>query len=197
MSESMVDHQVVSEGEFADVLINSIELRPDLAYDAIIVDEGQDFVDTWWLALETCLSAKQHSIFYVFYDDNQRVYPHQGSIPADLQRFPLVENVRNTRTIHRALVTYYQGESPSLPRGPVGRSIEIQHCETAADLRKLLPQQFQKLIDAERLAPSDLVVLTPRTLERSVLPTLKLDGNYKLVEPSTGNQRQLLYTTTK
>ncbi len=160
------DQQHISEDDFADMLINAAELQPDLAYDAIIVDEGQDFADTWWLALEACLSAKQNSIFYVFYDDNQRVYS-----------------------------LYYQGESPSSPRGPVGRSIEIQHYETAAELRKLLHQQFQKLIDAERLASSDLVVLTPRTLERSVLPTLKLDGKYKLVEHYSGKQREVLYTT--
>ena len=195
MSHGMLDHRLVSEDDFADVLIDAIELRPDLTYDAIIVDEGQDFVDTWWLALEACLNAKQNSIFYVFYDDNQRVYPHRGSIPADLQRFPLTENVRNTRTIHRALVTYYQGESPSLPRGPVGRSIEIQHYETTGELRKLLRQQFQRLIDAERLASSDLVVLTPRVLEGSTLPMLQLDGNYKLVERSSSKQREVWYTT--
>ena len=192
---SVPDQQHISEDDFADLLINAVEHRPDLAYDAIIIDEGQDFPDTWWLALETCLSVKQNSIFYVFYDDNQRVYSLRGSIPADLQHFPLTENVRNTRTIHRALVAYYQGESPSSPRGPVGRSIEIQHYETEAELRKLLYQQFQKLIDAERLASSDIVVLTPRALERSVLPALKLDGNYKLVEHSSGKQREVLYTT--
>ena len=194
-SLNMTDRQLVSEDDFADVLINAVELRPDLTYDAIVVDEGQDFPDTWWLALEACLSARQNSIFYVFYDDNQRVYPYRGSIPADLHRFPLTENVRNTRTIHRALVAYYQGESPSFPRGPVGRSIEIQHYETEAELRKLLYQQFQKLIDAERLASSDIVVLTPRPLDRSVLPTLKMNGNYKLVEHSGGKQREVLYTT--
>lgn len=190
-----VDQQHLSEDDFADVLINAVEQRPDLAYDAIIVDEGQDFPDTWWLALEVSLSAKQNSIFYIFYDDNQRVYPHRGSIPADLQRFPLAENVRNTRTIHRALVTYYQGEEPSLPRGPVGRSIEIQHCETEAELGKLLSQQCQKLIDAERLAASDIVVLTPRALERSALPRLKLVGNYKLVAHSSSKPREILYAT--
>ena len=189
------DQARLSEDDFANLLINAVEQRPALAYDAIIVDEGQDFPDTWWLALETCLSAGPNSIFYAFYDDNQRVYPHRGGIPADLQRFSLTENVRNTRTIHRALVAYYQGESPSMPRGPVGRSIEIQHYETEAELRKLLSQQCQKLIDAERFASSDIVILTPRTLERSALPALKLDGNYKLVEHSGGKQREILYAT--
>jgi len=194
-SKAESGQHTTSEDDYAEMLINAVGKRPDLAYDAVVVDEGQDFPEIWWLALEACLKGQQNSIFYVFYDDNQRVYPHRGSIPADLQRFPLTENVRNTRTIHRALMTYYQGESPSLPRGPVGRSIEIQHYETTAELQKLLLQQFQKLIDAEQLASSDLVVLTPRELERSTLPTLKLGGNYKLVERSSGKQREVLYTT--
>jgi hypothetical protein len=190
-----LDRQHIVEDDFADALIKAVELRPDLKYDAIIVDEGQDFPDTWWPALEECLSKGQNSIFYVFYDDNQRIYEHRGSISTDLQRFPLTENVRNTRTIHRALVTYYRGESSSLPRGPIGRSIEIQHYETTAELRKLLHQHFQKLIDIERLACTDLVVLTPRNLEHSVLPTLKMDGNYKLTAQYSDRQYEILYTT--
>ncbi len=80
----MTDRQLVSEDDFADVLINAVELRPDLTYDAIVVDEGQDFPDTWWLALEACLSARQNSIFYVFYDSvNSSVY-----MQGELMRIP-------------------------------------------------------------------------------------------------------------
>jgi hypothetical protein len=194
-SPDVPEQRKVFDEEYPEALIQAIELRPDLKYDAIIVDEGQDFHDYWWLALEECLRQGHQSILYVFYDDNQRVYRNRGSIPAELQHFPLTENVRNTRSIHRTLVTYYQGESPSSPRGPVGRSVEIQHYETTLELRKHLQFIVRKLVDTERLACSDIVILTPRSLSRSVLRELKMEGNYKLVEQFTENQHEVLYST--
>src|SRR6266702_4314231 len=86
----------VFDEDYPDTLIRAVELRPDPKYDAIIFDEGQDFQDTWWLALEVCLSKGRQSILYVFYGDNQHVYRNPGSIPADLQHFPLTENVRES-----------------------------------------------------------------------------------------------------
>ncbi len=194
-SPDVLDQRKVFDEDYPDALIHAMELRPDLKYDAIIVDEGQDFHDYWWLALEECFRQGQQSILYVFYDDNQRVYRNRGSIPASLQHFPLTENVRNTRSIHRTLVTYYQGESPSFPRGPVGRSVEIQHYETTLELRKHLHSIIRKLVDTERLACSDIVILTPRSLSNSVLRELKIEGNFKLVEQCTGNQHEVLYST--
>ncbi len=189
------NQQHIFNEDFPDALSQAIVLRPDLKYDAIIVDEGQDFQDTWWLALEECLQEGQNSIFYVFYDDNQRIYPNRGGIPSDLQFFPLTENVRNTRTIHRALVTYYQGDSTAQSRGPVGRSIEIHSCSTTSDLRKLLQHVLYKLIVIEQLTASDIVVLTPKALTRSALSSLRLDGNFKLVEKPSGQQHEILYST--
>jgi superfamily I DNA/RNA helicase len=189
--------QKIFDEDYPDALAKAVGLRPDLKYDAIIVDEGQDFKDAWWIALEDCLVEGKHSIFYVFYDDNQRIYRDRGSIPSDLPLFPLTENVRNTHTIHHALTTYYQGEFPSLPRGPVGRSVETHPCTTPDALKKLLQHILQKLTVTEQIAFSDIAVLTPRALDRSALREMKLEGNVKLVkfEEYKENQREILYST--
>jgi len=50
-------------------------------YDAIVVDEGQDFHASWWPALECLFSAKGKEVFRVFYDSNQRVYGNVPNIP--------------------------------------------------------------------------------------------------------------------
>lgn len=185
----------VFDEEYPDALSRSVRVRPELAFDAIIVDEGQDFHDTWWIALEDCLREGRESIFYVFYDDNQRIFRDRGIIPPDLPCFPLQENVRNTRAIHRALVAYYQGEYDSRPRGPVGRSVESYPYTTPVELRKLLSQLLLKLTGAEQLAPRDIVILTPKALNRSQLPGLELGGQLRLVERYTSQGREILYTT--
>jgi len=43
-------------------------------YDAIIVDEAQDFDPSWWQPLQTLLRDREHGIWYLFFDDNQRLY---------------------------------------------------------------------------------------------------------------------------
>ena len=135
-SLNMTDRQLVSEDDFADVLINAVELRPDLTYDAIVVDEGQDFPNTWWLALEACLSARQNSIFYVFYDDNQRVYPlsrkhscRSPTFPSDRERAQHTHNPPRARGILPGRVAiipartgWTQYRNPALRNG--GRAAE-------------------------------------------------------------------------
>jgi superfamily I DNA and RNA helicase len=42
-------------------------------YDALIVDEGQDFEAEWWLPLQRLLLDPDRSLMYVFYDDTQNL----------------------------------------------------------------------------------------------------------------------------
>lgn len=65
-----------SEQEYHDVILPeqlldaAQEAGPQ--YDAIIVDESQDFKEIYWIGLSTLL--RENDIFYVFYDDNQNLY---------------------------------------------------------------------------------------------------------------------------
>jgi hypothetical protein len=47
-----------------------------IRYDAIIVDEGQDFRSEWWTLIEACLADPRFGIFYIFQDDKQALLPH-------------------------------------------------------------------------------------------------------------------------
>ena len=44
-------------------------------FGALIVDEGQDFAADWWLPLLLLLEDPDRSPLYVFFDDNQRIFP--------------------------------------------------------------------------------------------------------------------------
>ena len=50
--------------------------RIDARWDAIVVDEGQDFLADWWDALESCLA--EGASFHVFYDERQDVLGARG-----------------------------------------------------------------------------------------------------------------------
>ena len=58
-------------------LANAIDLLGP-AYDAVVVDEGQDFGDDFWLPTEMLLKDLENGLLYVFLDENQDIYHRSG-----------------------------------------------------------------------------------------------------------------------
>src|SRR5690606_23884840 len=50
------------------------------SYDAIVVDEAQDFGDEFWLPIEMMLTRPDESMLYVFLDENQDIYRRSSNI---------------------------------------------------------------------------------------------------------------------
>lgn len=94
-------------------------------FDAIIVDEGQDFHENYWIALEYMLRDQDNGILFVFYDDNQALYNPAFRLPMPDQLYPLSRNLRNTREIFRFVNRFYDGDLPIQSAGPAGRPIEL------------------------------------------------------------------------
>ncbi len=135
-------------------------------YDAILADEGQDFADSWWDALLCLLRSSDDGLFYVFYDDNQRIYGRYSvyPVPAD-HYYPLAINCRTTRTIHEEMMQYYStSNSAGFPtcKGPEGRAIErMMVVPTKASEQKTLLDLLNRLTNEERIAIEDIVLLSP------------------------------------
>ena len=53
-------------------------------FDAFVVDEAQDFAETWWPALLASLRDSEAGGLYVFADEGQRVFARQGRPPVPL-----------------------------------------------------------------------------------------------------------------
>ncbi len=88
-------------------------------FDAIVVDEGQDFADLWWDGLRRCLRDPDDGILYVFTDAHQSVFDRTGHAPITLSPFPLDENLRNTATIAATFASLTPLEqTPRLGDGP-------------------------------------------------------------------------------
>jgi superfamily I DNA and RNA helicase len=74
-------------------------LTPGHRFDAIVIDEAQDFADAWWDPLLAALIDDETGGIYVLTDEGQRVFSRHGSPPAPLV---LDHNLRNTRQIANA-----------------------------------------------------------------------------------------------
>ncbi|MGY1813268.1 NERD domain-containing protein [Blastococcus sp. SYSU D00820] len=75
------------------------ELPEDERFDAIVIDEAQDFAQSWWPAVEAALRSPEHGSLYVFADEGQRVFARQGRPTVALTPINLTENLRNTKQI--------------------------------------------------------------------------------------------------
>ncbi|AXH95732.1 NERD domain-containing protein [Ornithinimicrobium avium] len=75
------------------------ELPEAKKFDAIIVDEAQDFAEDWWVPLMAALKDPEEGGLYVYSDENQRVFARFGRPPVALVPLVLDHNLRNTRQI--------------------------------------------------------------------------------------------------
>lgn len=75
------------------------ELSRAQRFDAILVDEAQDFADSWWPAVLGALRDESASGLYLYSDENQRLFARYGEAPVPLVPLVLDHNLRNTRQI--------------------------------------------------------------------------------------------------
>ena len=74
-------------------------LPEERRFDAVVIDEGQDFAQSWWDAVVAALRNPEQGCLYVFSDEGQRIFARQGRPTVELMPIPLNENLRNTKQI--------------------------------------------------------------------------------------------------
>jgi len=127
------------------------------AFDAIVIDEAQDFSDDYWFALEELLIDEEVGALYLFLDENQALYRKHANLPVPDEPFPLLANCRNTVPIHRMGYAFYKGEAiddPDLPGDDVVRAPIEGDSEQSAAIANIV----RRLL-AEAVPPEDIAVL--------------------------------------
>jgi hypothetical protein len=125
-------------------------------YDAIIVDEGQDFGDDFWLPIELISDSKALTVFF---DPNQDLYRRSKAFPIDAERtYNLQANCRNTGTIHTLAYTYYAGPNVT-PPPLVGPAVQHWHGASVAATARKIANGVANLIHKEGVARRDIAVL--------------------------------------
>ena len=156
-------------------------------FDAIIVDEGQDFMENWWLPLISLLRDQDQGILFAFYDDNQNLYQGFKNIPGviDEAPFPLIDNCRNTQKIHQVVSTFHHDAQHLRCPGPIGKPPEIfEYVDLKGQIRQLR-QILHRLINEEHVDCRDIVILTPRSQERTELKDGMNIANFTLSSTET------------
>jgi hypothetical protein len=188
---------VSSEQEFydrvlPDALLEAVDkIGPQ--FDAIVVDEGQDFKEDWLLPLVALLRDPDQGILYFFFDDNQNIYQSVGSIPGvvDEAPYPLVDNCRNTQKIHNLVASFHPGQDQLRCPGPPGRSPEIHFYRETGSQERLVRQILYQLVQEEHISNEDIVILTPRSQTRTDFKDGTRLGNFTLVSIPPRRQNEI------
>ena len=161
-------------------------------YDAMVIDEAQDFRPDWWPKLMELHTHSQDGYLFLFADSNQNLYG--GAVPEDMVdlTLPLPANLRNTKPIHEFVSVFYKEAEPAQGRGPAGRPVEILGYHDDDDQAHLLGLVLKNL-ELEGVSLDDIVVLTPSQLTKSKFRQRGSADGYELTEePVPG--KVLIYT---
>lgn len=75
------------------------ELPPGERFDSFVVDEAQDFAESWWRPLIGALTDETDGGLFIYSDENQRLFHRFGRPPVPLVPLVLDHNLRNTKQI--------------------------------------------------------------------------------------------------
>lgn len=131
-------------------------------FDAIVVDEAQDFSVGWWYALTQSLLAAHDGPVYAFLDPNQSLRGEVQWPPVKFDaRFRLTLNCRNTRKIAAASASVLDLESEIFEHAPTGVQPRILRAPTRTHQKGLVLQELRKLLEREDVSPHQIAVIGP------------------------------------
>lgn len=140
-------------------------------FDAIVVDEGQDFLPSYWRALEAIGRNGADTIRYIFYDDRQRLRIGRSNasanVPGQETAIVLRTNWRNTQRIHGHIGTFEPPLRDTPCAAPEG--VPVWHVVEGVDPVPTLRGVLKRLLFDEGVQPADIVVLTGRARSKSQL----------------------------
>lgn len=166
-------------------------------YDAIIVDEGQDFSAAWATVLDACLRDAKTGRLVVFDDPKQAIFDRAGEpgfvdIPAT---FELTVNFRNTRAIARTVRDLGKVDFEMHADAPEGERPSVRPLESKARSLARIDALVTELVGKKGVAPGSIVVLTPHTRANSTLAGVRTLGGVPLRSLATAGEGCVRHAT--
>lgn len=187
------------QDEAADLLMDAIDMVPE-KYDAVIVDEGQDFYPNWWMPLEMINCAGDEGAMYIFYDPRQNLYVDQkGSLPAMGEAYNLPTNCRNTRAIAGKCSEILNVDIPTREEAPLGEKPTVLTLGLNYDVKKRVERYINEWVKDGNLKPSQIAILSPNKKERSSISDLNAAQGIEITEDIDAwrEDKGVLFSTVK
>lgn len=173
---------------FMDVVTGSED-----RFDALIVDEGQDFRTDFWISLSYLL--RDDGYYYIFYDPEQNVFGSEMEFPLECKPFVLSRNCRNSQHICDYVAQHTDQEIHPNARMPVGEPVEVSVNESPVGRRRKLASILNRLVNEEGLSPEHVVILGGHNIDKTCIPPDGLVGNFRVVEGGEAGKNVVAYYT--
>lgn len=130
-------------------------------FDAVVVDEAQDFAPDWWVTIESLSRASQAGRLYAFLDMNQSLRGTAKRPPVPLPvRFPLTTNCRNTKAIARSGSSLAKIDVRLLPGSPSGEAPAVRRAASSTAEAGLVLAEIRQLLQ-QGIKPHQLALIGP------------------------------------
>jgi len=145
------------EGDSAGILAEATT-RNQTTYDALVIDEGQDFSGEWMTALLLTLADPDDSPVYAFIDSHQALYDRRFEVPVTWPRFDLTRNCRNSLPIATAVSAVFGDQLP--PEGADGPPVHFRRARNRALLLEMVQDELVRFLEREGLGAHQVVIIT-------------------------------------
>ena len=179
--------------------VDALDVVPD-RFDAVIVDEGQDFYPDWWMALEMVNQQSDDGSLFVFYDPSQNLYLDQDSALPELgQAFSLSTNCRNTKSIAHKCGDIIGQEIATRDYAPKGIEPTILKAEDQRSAQQHIERIVKDWVRKGKLKPSQIAILGPKRKQGSSLADIGSVSGQPIVESIDGwhSNKGVLFSTIK
>src|ERR1035437_582852 len=180
----------VAPASFCEALDQLTELAFP-RYDAVVVDEAQDFHKDWWLPIQLLLLDADNGRLCIFSDPEQTgIYGQKQDFPEPLVPYQLRENCRNTRRIAAYCGQVLGVKVEYFPECPLGVTPVILEAAPDPKVRAEIVRREIVRLMGEKFTSASIAVLSPWTRGSAqsclshvaVVNNKPLDGGEKLVD---------------
>jgi hypothetical protein len=181
--------------EVAEMLQYALEEVPKYRFDAIIVDEGQDFHTDWYIVLEDCYKQPGGPL-YVFFDGAQNLYGQKPSFAGAFTKYNLKRNCRNTQKIAGACGGVLGEKIPVASFSPEGEPPRFFSYASDTELCNLVKAELDRCLREEKLGPDRVALLSHHKPSRTPLGTGKIGRYATTTDLETWQSGQAIWFST-
>jgi hypothetical protein len=154
--------------EETSVVLLDAAARVAERFDALVVDEAQDFFSDWWKPLECLLRDPADAPIALFSDPAQDLFNRETRIPWTMPVFPLRTNHRLTRAISSFCSRVGAVDLRQSPDVPEGEEPEVVVCSSPAEVLERVEAKIHWL-RGQGVAPASIALVGRHRFENTFL----------------------------
>lgn len=176
LMKEILKREVVDEMLYFDAVMESQTEQ----FDAIVVDEAQDFTVDEALAVRQLLKDERESVLYVFLDENQNLFnvDFKSAFAIDSPPYILRYNIRNTGEIYKYATTETGLGTETKASTLLGVIPEIRTTRNKSQTLSTVSLIVNRLVQKECVNTNSIVILSDLEYNESVFANETQVGAY-------------------